>query len=242
MCMLSFLRPSRSTLRVCNELIQPLPLTTHFPSSFLKDRSRPLLFSMARLDRVKNLTGLVEWYGKSPHLRQLAGLLVVGGHLREDDSQDREEREQIQRMHALIELYNLKGDIRWLPAQTDRERNGELYRCVADSGGAFVQVRCGTIWPFRFLLFGSTIKLEQSVTFSFFCDSLRAPPNLTACHVRGLWSDSGGGYDLRVAHHCHLSWRACRDHQGWQVWLPHRPTSWRCCSGGHRTVFSEVQG
>lgn len=29
--------------------------------STLADSSKPLLFTMARLDRVKNLTGLVEW-------------------------------------------------------------------------------------------------------------------------------------------------------------------------------------
>ena len=29
--------------------------------STLADPSKPVLFSMARLDRVKNLTGLVEW-------------------------------------------------------------------------------------------------------------------------------------------------------------------------------------
>lgn len=27
----------------------------------LEDASKPLLFTMARLDRIKNLTGLVEW-------------------------------------------------------------------------------------------------------------------------------------------------------------------------------------
>jgi sucrose synthase len=27
----------------------------------LKDATKPLLFTMARLDRVKNLSGLVEW-------------------------------------------------------------------------------------------------------------------------------------------------------------------------------------
>ena len=27
----------------------------------LSDNTKPLLFTMARLDRVKNLTGLVEW-------------------------------------------------------------------------------------------------------------------------------------------------------------------------------------
>ena len=34
---------------------------------------------MARLDRVKNLTGLAEWYGRSARLRSLANLVIVGG-------------------------------------------------------------------------------------------------------------------------------------------------------------------
>lgn len=32
--------------------------------STLEDPSKPILFSMARLDRVKNLTGLAEWCGR----------------------------------------------------------------------------------------------------------------------------------------------------------------------------------
>jgi len=44
----------------------------------LEDRSKPLLFSMARLDKEKNLTGLVAWFGASPRLRAAANLLIVG--------------------------------------------------------------------------------------------------------------------------------------------------------------------
>ena len=43
-------------------------------------------------------------------------------------------------MHSLINKYQLKGQIRWIKAQTDRTRNGELYRCISDTKGAFVQV------------------------------------------------------------------------------------------------------
>ena len=39
---------------------------------------------MARLDRVKNLTGLVEWYGKNARLRELVHLVVVGGDRRKE--------------------------------------------------------------------------------------------------------------------------------------------------------------
>ena len=37
-----------------------------------------MLFSMARLDKVKNLTGLAEWYGGNQRLRSLANLVIVG--------------------------------------------------------------------------------------------------------------------------------------------------------------------
>ncbi|CAN8272741.1 unnamed protein product [Cochlearia groenlandica] len=36
-------------------------------------------------------------------------------------------------MHSLVDKYQLKGQFRWIAAQTDRARNGELYRCVADT-------------------------------------------------------------------------------------------------------------
>ena len=44
---------------------------------------------MARLDRVKNLTGIVEWYANSPRLRGLVNLVVVGGTVDPSQTSDR---------------------------------------------------------------------------------------------------------------------------------------------------------
>ena len=105
----------------------------------MTDKSKPIIFSMARLDRVKNITGLVEWYGKNPRLQGLVNLVVVAGdHVKE--SKDLEEIEEKKKMYRLIEEYKLEGHIRWISAQMNRVRNGELYRCIADTRGAFVQV------------------------------------------------------------------------------------------------------
>lgn len=95
---------------------------------------------MARLDRVKNLTGLVECFGKSSKLRELVNLVVVGGYIDVQQSRDREEMGEIEKMHGLIEKYNLHGQFRWIKAQMNRARNGELYRYIADVKGAFIQV------------------------------------------------------------------------------------------------------
>lgn len=104
----------------------------------LKDRKKPILFTMARLDRVKNLTGLVELYAKNPKLRELVNLVVVGGDRRKE-SKDLEEQAEMKKMYSLIETYNLNGQFRWISSQMNRVRNGELYRCIADTKGAFVQ-------------------------------------------------------------------------------------------------------
>nr|QNU13188.1 sucrose synthase 1 [Paeonia suffruticosa] len=104
----------------------------------LKDRSKPILFSMARLDNVKNMTGLVEWYGKNKRLRELVNLVVVAGDRRKE-SKDLEEQAEMKKMHGLIETYKLNGQFRWISSQMNRVRNGELYRYIADTRGAFVQ-------------------------------------------------------------------------------------------------------
>ncbi|MBN1491410.1 MAG: sucrose synthase [Phycisphaerae bacterium] len=115
-----------------------------------EDESKPMLFTMARLDRIKNIAGLVEWYARCPRLRGLANLLVVGGHLDPALSNDHEEREQIDRMHQLIDEHALEGQVRWIGFQSDRNFVGELYRFVADHRGAFVQ-------PALFEAYGLTV-------------------------------------------------------------------------------------
>lgn len=107
----------------------------------LSNPSKPIIFSMARLDKVKNLTGLVESYGKDTRLRELANLVVVGGYIDIKQSKDREEITEIEKMHGLMNKYNLNGQFRWITAQMNRARNGELYRYIADTKGVFVQVK-----------------------------------------------------------------------------------------------------
>ncbi|KAK2645104.1 hypothetical protein Ddye_020299 [Dipteronia dyeriana] len=115
----------------------------------LKDRNKPILFTMARLDRVKNLSGLVEWYGKNTKLRELVNLVVVGGDRRKE-SKDLEEQSEMKKMYNLIEQYNLNGQFRWISSQMNRVRNGELYRYICDTKGAFVQ-------PALYEAFGLTV-------------------------------------------------------------------------------------
>ncbi|KAI9119537.1 hypothetical protein K1719_009413 [Acacia pycnantha] len=94
---------------------------------------------MARLDRVKNITKLVEWYGKNARLRELVNLVVVAGDKRKE-SKDLEEKAEMKKMYGLIETYKLNGQFRWISSQMNRVRNGELYRVIGDTKGAFVHL------------------------------------------------------------------------------------------------------
>ncbi|MFP4473953.1 MAG: sucrose synthase [Desulfatibacillaceae bacterium] len=115
---------------------------------FLDPDKRPI-FTMARLDRIKNLTGLVEAFGQHPELRKHANLIVAAGTIHFEESSDTEEQDEIRKMYALIEKYGLTGSVRWLPS-IPKQDTGEVYRIMADRGGMFVQ-------PALFEAFGLTI-------------------------------------------------------------------------------------
>ncbi|KAE8713355.1 Sucrose synthase 5 [Hibiscus syriacus] len=117
---------------------------------YLADRKKPIIFSMARLDTVKNLTGLAEWYGKNKRLRSLVNL-----------------------------KYQLKGQFRWIAAQTDRNRNGELYRCIADTKGAFVQ-------PALYEAFGLTVIEAMNCGLPTFATNQGGPAEIIVDGVSGF--------------------------------------------------------
>jgi sucrose synthase len=115
----------------------------------LDEPEKPLLFAMSRLDRIKNLSGLVEAYGKNYELQNLANLVIAGGTTDVALSEDTEERAEIEKIYHLVEAYHLEGKLRWLPS-IEKSETGEIYRIVADSRGVFVQ-------PALFEGFGLTV-------------------------------------------------------------------------------------
>uniref|UniRef100_A0A7N0U4Y2 Sucrose synthase n=1 Tax=Kalanchoe fedtschenkoi TaxID=63787 RepID=A0A7N0U4Y2_KALFE len=153
---------------------------------FLADRKKPIIFSMARLDTVKNITGLTEWYGKSKRLRSLVNLVVVAGFFDPSKSKDREEIAEIKKMHSLIQEYQLKGQIRWIAAQNDRYRNGELYRCIADTKGAFVQ-------PALYEAFGLTVIEAMNCGLPTFATNQGGPAEIIVDNVSGFHIDPNNG-------------------------------------------------
>ncbi|GER36111.1 sucrose synthase [Striga asiatica] len=154
----------------------------------LKDKSKPILFTMARLDRVKNLTGLVELYANCPRLRDLVNLVVVGGDRRKE-SKDLEERAEMKKMYDLIETHHLNGQFRWISSQMNRLRNGELYRCVADTRGAFVQ-------PAFYEAFGLTVVEAMTCGLPTFATVHGGPAEIIVHGKSGFHIDPYNGEEV----------------------------------------------
>lgn len=153
---------------------------------YLEDKRKPIIFSMARLDTVKNISGLTEWFGKNKRLRNLVNLVVVAGFFDPSKSKDREEIAEIKKMHMLIEKYQLKGQLRWIAAQTDKNRNSELYRYIADTKGAFVQ-------PALYEAFGLTVIEAMNCGLPTFATNQGGPAEIIIDGVSGYHIDPNNG-------------------------------------------------
>jgi len=147
----------------------------------LKDQEKPLLFTICRLDTIKNASGFIEWYGKSDTLRELVNVVVVAGQIDIEKSNDEEETHQIERMHALFDTYKLEEQVRWIKFQADKNLVGEFYRFVADTRGAFVQ-------PALFEAFGLTVIEAMTTGLPTFATQYGGPleiiePGISGFHV-----------------------------------------------------------
>ncbi|MEA3276478.1 MAG: sucrose synthase [Pseudomonadota bacterium] len=152
----------------------------------LLEPDKPIIFTMARMDHIKNITGLVDWFGRSEALRDEANLFVASGYADPERSGDTEERAQIGLMHELMDRHGLDGQMRWVDGQVDRERNGELYRYIADWRGVFVQ-------PALFEAFGLTVIEAMSTGLPTFATCFGGPLEIIQDGISGFHIDPNHG-------------------------------------------------
>ena len=144
----------------------------------LNDPEKPPIFTMARFDKIKNITGLIEAFGMSSILREQYNLIFVAGTIHPHLSNDAEEREEIEKAYDLIERYQLYGSVRWLPSVNKLE-TGEVYRIIADHRGIFVQ-------PAIFEAFGLTILESMASGLPTFGPKFGGPLEIIEYGVSGL--------------------------------------------------------
>jgi sucrose synthase len=146
----------------------------------LDDPSKRPIFSMARLDRIKNLTGLAECFGQNKELQEHCNLILVAGKLRTEETSDNEERDEIIKLYHIIDEYNLHGKIRWLGVRLSKSDSGEIYRVIADHKGVFVQ-------PALFEAFGLTILEAMISGLPTFATQFGGPLEIIQDRVNGFY-------------------------------------------------------
>ena len=104
---------------------------------YLHAPDKPLILALSRADARKNNQTLLEAYGESQALQEVANLLIVAGN--RDDLRDLDEGAQTVLTDLLIgiDAHDLYGLVA-LPKQFSQDQVPEIYRLVAASGGLFV--------------------------------------------------------------------------------------------------------
>ena len=100
--------------------------------------NKPLILSLCRPDRRKNISGLITAYGEDKELQKKANLAIYAGIRDDIQSMEDNEREVLTEILLLMDKYNLYGKMA-IPKKHDTEIEvPELYRMAAKSGGIFV--------------------------------------------------------------------------------------------------------
>lgn len=104
---------------------------------FLTEPEKPLILALSRPDERKNFYTLLEAFGESKALQQVANLLIIAGN--RDDIRDLDTGAQsvLTNILLLIDSYNLYGKVA-IPKHHKPDEVSGIYRLVSASKGVFI--------------------------------------------------------------------------------------------------------
>jgi sucrose-phosphate synthase len=104
---------------------------------FLNRPEKPIILALSRLDERKNILTLIESFGESESLQELANLVIVAGV--RDDIREMESgaQEVLTNILLSIDVYDLYGRVA-LPKRLLSKEVPEIYRLTALSRGVFI--------------------------------------------------------------------------------------------------------
>jgi len=105
---------------------------------FFMQPDRPVILSLCRPDKRKNIAGLIKAYGEELELQSMANLAVFAGIRKDITAMEDNERDVLTEILLLMDKYDLYGKIA-IPKKHDFEHEvPELYRIAAEKKGVFV--------------------------------------------------------------------------------------------------------
>lgn len=105
---------------------------------FFKHPDKPLILSLCRPDKRKNIAGLIKAYGEDLELQSMDNLAVFAGIRKDISKMEDNERDVLTEILLLMDKYDLYGKIA-IPKKHEFEYEvPELYRIAAEKRGVFV--------------------------------------------------------------------------------------------------------
>ena len=106
--------------------------------NFFVDVAKPLILTVCRPDKRKNISGLIKAFGEDKKLQKKANLAIFAGIRTDIQEMPDNEREVLTDILLLMDKYNLYGKMA-IPKRHDTQTEvPELYRIAADTKGVFV--------------------------------------------------------------------------------------------------------
>ncbi len=105
---------------------------------FFTTLHKPLILSLCRPEKRKNITGLIEAYGEDQELQKKANLAIFAGIRKDISKMPDIEREVLTEILLLLDKYNLYGRMAIPKTHDVDDEVPELYRVAAETGGVFV--------------------------------------------------------------------------------------------------------
>ncbi|MFP4473952.1 MAG: HAD-IIB family hydrolase [Desulfatibacillaceae bacterium] len=107
---------------------------------FLVNPDKPLILALCRPDKKKNISGLVNAYGRDKELQAMANLAIFAGIRKNIQQMEDNEQDVLTRMLLLMDKYDLYGKMAIPKSHDFTYEVPELYRITAEKKGVFVNV------------------------------------------------------------------------------------------------------
>lgn len=101
---------------------------------------KPLILALCRADKRKNISGLIDSYGKDKELQAMANLAIFAGIRKNISEMEENEKDVLTQILLLMDKYDLYGKMAIPKRHNFSHEVPELYRIAAEKNGVFVNV------------------------------------------------------------------------------------------------------
>ncbi len=130
--------PYNTKEKIQDDVIVTKGIITEKLMRFFMDFNKPLILTLCRPDKRKNISGLITAYGENKELQRKANLAIFAGIRSDIQTMPDNEREVLTEILLLMDKYNLYGKMAVPKRHDTKHEVPELFRIAAGSGGVFV--------------------------------------------------------------------------------------------------------